>query len=228
MSRIRARLSSGSAVTTLKNTVDHVVAEYGVAKLRGGSIRQRTRKGRTIFYYVDLRPHGRVYSVPTPTGPVPITDRMLAERVLESIRGAVARGATLPQALAPWLSRVAPELRFAAVDLGATSIDVVDGHGSGNPDPDLLLDKLDTHATMVSRDRPFDPYVDLVAPNLYEAVVLVGMHAKAGSKGFASHSSTIGMEPWMNGSLLSEPEGDLPVEQPEEPAPENATPTAAP
>ena len=43
VSRIRARLSSGSAVTTLKNTVDHVVTEYGVAKMRGCSIRQRTR-----------------------------------------------------------------------------------------------------------------------------------------------------------------------------------------
>ena len=42
VSRIRARLHEGSAVTTLKNTVDHVVTEYGVAKLRGRSIRERT------------------------------------------------------------------------------------------------------------------------------------------------------------------------------------------
>jgi hypothetical protein len=33
---------------------------------------------------------------------------------------------------------------------------------------------------------------------------------------------------WVNGSLLSEPEGELPIEQPEEPVPENATPTTAP
>src|SRR5947207_15468503 len=52
---------------------------------------------------------------------------------------------------------------------GATTIDVVDGHGSGNPDPDLLLDQLDRHAKMVERDHPFDPYVDLVAPNVYDA-----------------------------------------------------------
>ena len=44
---------------------------------------------------------------------------------------------------------------------GATTIDVVDGHGSGNPDPDLLLDKMDKRAQMVSRDRPFDPYIDM-------------------------------------------------------------------
>ena len=41
-SRIRAQLTLGSAVTTLKNTVDHVVTEYGVAELRGKSIRERT------------------------------------------------------------------------------------------------------------------------------------------------------------------------------------------
>jgi D-amino peptidase len=89
---------------------------------------------------------------------------------------------------------------------GATSIDVVDGHGSGNPDPDVLVEKLDRHAQMVSRDKPFDPYFDLVAPKAYDAVALVGMHAKAGSKGFASHTSTLGMDWIMNGMTLSEPE----------------------
>ena len=33
-SRIRARLTEGSVVTTLKNTVDHVATEWGVAHLR--------------------------------------------------------------------------------------------------------------------------------------------------------------------------------------------------
>jgi acyl-CoA hydrolase len=42
-SRIRVRLTEGSVVTTLKNTVDHVVTEYGVAKLRGHSIAERAR-----------------------------------------------------------------------------------------------------------------------------------------------------------------------------------------
>ena len=42
-SRIRSQLTTGSAVTTLKNTVDKVVTEYGVAELRGRSIRERTR-----------------------------------------------------------------------------------------------------------------------------------------------------------------------------------------
>ncbi len=42
-SRIRVHLSEGSVVTTLKNTVDHVVTEWGVAELRGRSISQRAR-----------------------------------------------------------------------------------------------------------------------------------------------------------------------------------------
>jgi acyl-CoA hydrolase len=41
VSRIRAALTPGSMVTTLKNTVDHVVTEFGVAELRGRSISER-------------------------------------------------------------------------------------------------------------------------------------------------------------------------------------------
>lgn len=44
VSRIRSTLTPGSAVTTNKNTVDHVVTEWGVAELRGQSIRERTRR----------------------------------------------------------------------------------------------------------------------------------------------------------------------------------------
>jgi acyl-CoA hydrolase len=42
-SRIRARLTEGSVVTTLKNTVDHVATEWGVAHLRGRSLADRAR-----------------------------------------------------------------------------------------------------------------------------------------------------------------------------------------
>jgi hypothetical protein len=42
-SRIVAQLHPGTAVTTFKNTVDRVVTEYGVAELRGSSIREKTR-----------------------------------------------------------------------------------------------------------------------------------------------------------------------------------------
>ena len=51
LSRIVSRLCPGAPVTTMKNTVDHVVTEHGVAELRGGrspnarrrSLRLRTR-----------------------------------------------------------------------------------------------------------------------------------------------------------------------------------------
>jgi len=43
-SRLVAQLHPGAAVTTFKNTVDRVVTEYGVAELRGSSIRERTRR----------------------------------------------------------------------------------------------------------------------------------------------------------------------------------------
>jgi acyl-CoA hydrolase len=42
-SRIRVRLTEGSVVTTLKNTVDHVVTEHGIARLRGRSLADRAR-----------------------------------------------------------------------------------------------------------------------------------------------------------------------------------------
>jgi acyl-CoA hydrolase len=41
ISRIQATLTPGSVVTTLKNTVDHIVTEHGVADMRGRSISQR-------------------------------------------------------------------------------------------------------------------------------------------------------------------------------------------
>jgi acyl-CoA hydrolase len=44
VSRIVPQLHPGAAVTTFKNIVDRVVTEYGVAELRGSSIRERTER----------------------------------------------------------------------------------------------------------------------------------------------------------------------------------------
>ena len=44
VSRIVPQLHPGAAVTTFKNIVDKVVTEYGVAELRGSSVRERTRR----------------------------------------------------------------------------------------------------------------------------------------------------------------------------------------
>ncbi len=41
VSRVVSTLTPGSVVTTIKNTVDHVVTEHGVASLRGRSVRER-------------------------------------------------------------------------------------------------------------------------------------------------------------------------------------------
>jgi D-amino peptidase len=89
---------------------------------------------------------------------------------------------------------------------GATQVDVVDAHGSGNPDPDVRRDLLDPRAKQVFRDKAFDPYVDLTAPDTYDAVVAVAMHAKTGSRGFASHTITLGMDVLLNGRSITESE----------------------
>jgi len=43
ISRIVANLDLGAAVTTLRNDVDYIVTEYGIAHLKGHSLRQRAR-----------------------------------------------------------------------------------------------------------------------------------------------------------------------------------------
>jgi D-amino peptidase len=89
---------------------------------------------------------------------------------------------------------------------GATAVTIIDGHGSGNPAPDLDPSLLDKRATQLTRDSAFRQYVDVAVPDAYDAIVAVGMHAKTGSVGFASHTITIGMDVWMNGRSVTESE----------------------
>jgi acyl-CoA hydrolase len=56
LSKIVAQLAPGDVVTTLKNTVDKVVTEWGVAELRGRSIRERATALIAIAH-PDHRPH---------------------------------------------------------------------------------------------------------------------------------------------------------------------------
>ena len=44
VSRIRSCLSEGAVVTTGKNDVDYIVTEYGLAKLRGKTLQERTKE----------------------------------------------------------------------------------------------------------------------------------------------------------------------------------------
>jgi acyl-CoA hydrolase len=43
VSRITSTLTPGAVVTTSKNDVDYIVTEYGLAKLRGKTLSQRTK-----------------------------------------------------------------------------------------------------------------------------------------------------------------------------------------
>lgn len=89
---------------------------------------------------------------------------------------------------------------------GATSVDVVDAHGSGNQAPDLSPERLDPRAKFVRRDSDFDPYIALSKAGAYDAVAVVGMHAKDGSRGFAAHTYTIGVSFGLNGRNITETE----------------------
>ena len=76
---------------------------------------------------------------------------------------------------------------------GATEIIVVDGHGSGNSEgPDVFENQLLAPAKMISRDRPFDIYMDSYDQSV-DAIVAVAMHAGAGNtEGHLSHTYSYG------------------------------------
>jgi len=89
---------------------------------------------------------------------------------------------------------------------GADVVHVVDAHGSGNPEPDILLDRMDSRAEFVYRDKPFRPYVDLTEKGVYDGVAVVCMHSKTGGGGFAAHTYTIGMDWILNDMRINESE----------------------
>jgi D-amino peptidase len=89
-------------------------------------------------------------------------------------------------------------------DGGAGEIVVTDAHGSGNTEaPDVFVDQMDKRATFLFRDAEYDPYID--APDgSYQAIVCVGMHARARTPGFMAH--TVTLEPFykVNGRPITE------------------------
>ncbi|MFO1442320.1 hypothetical protein KDN24_03585 [Bacillus sp. Bva_UNVM-123] len=50
ISKIVPKLNAGMPVTTSKNDIDYVVTEYGIAQLRGKTIRERTKELIRIFH----------------------------------------------------------------------------------------------------------------------------------------------------------------------------------
>lgn len=73
---------------------------------------------------------------------------------------------------------------------GAGPIWIQDGHGSGNSkEPDLLVEKLDSHARFDFRDHNFDPYTTGIDGSV-DAIVCIAMHAHANTQGFMAHTVT--------------------------------------
>lgn len=88
---------------------------------------------------------------------------------------------------------------------GATRVDLVDFHGSGSDDPDVLIEQVDARANHVRRDAHFWEF-DLVEAGAYDAIVVVGMHCKPGSRGFAPHTCGYGTEIMIHGQTITEAE----------------------
>ena len=89
---------------------------------------------------------------------------------------------------------------------GAGEIVVTDAHGSGNAnEPDILLDHMDKRAKFEFRDHDFAPYID-VPDASYQAIICIGMHARANTPGFLAHAYTIEPAFRLNGLDLTETE----------------------
>lgn len=70
---------------------------------------------------------------------------------------------------------------------GVREIVVTDGHGSGSPDPDYILDRMPPGARHEIREEPYDPYIDLMDRS-FTAMVAIAMHSRAGGGGFLAHT----------------------------------------
>jgi D-amino peptidase len=86
---------------------------------------------------------------------------------------------------------------------GVREIVVTDGHGSGSPDPDYILDRMPAGARHEIRDEPYDPYIDLMDRS-FTAMIAIAMHSRAGGSGFLAHTYN-GHTRWiMNGHDMNE------------------------
>ena len=87
---------------------------------------------------------------------------------------------------------------------GAGPIWVQDGHGSGNnKEPDLLVEKMDSHAKFDFREHDFDPYNTGLDGSI-DAIVCIGMHARANTQGFMAHTVTDRISYKINGVEFTE------------------------
>ena len=128
---------------------------------------------------------------------------------MEGVSGVVApsyeryRTADYPQGRESLTADVNAAVR-GLKDGGAGSIWIEDGHGSGNSqEPDLLVDKLNEQATFDFRDRAYDPYSTGIDASI-DAIVCIGMHARARSSGFMAHTYTFDVAWKLSGIDLTE------------------------
>jgi D-amino peptidase len=105
-----------------------------------------------------------------------------------------------------WLTNDVNAVISGLIAGGADVVDVVDAHGSGNPQPDILVEKMDSRAQLLNKDERFRPYVDLTEKDIYDAVAVVCMHSKTGGGGFAAHTYTLGMDWILNDMSINETE----------------------
>lgn len=128
--------------------------------------------------------------------------RVLLIYDMEGLNGATAPGdviatsTTYPAARESLTAEVNAAIR-GLLNAGAGEVVVTDGHGSGNAEPDYLLDQLPAGARFDLRDGPYDPYIE--APRSgFAALVAIGMHSGAGRRGFLSHTYN-GHTKWVMG-----------------------------
>lgn len=70
---------------------------------------------------------------------------------------------------------------------GATEIVLTDGHGSGSPNPDYIVERMPKGARHDIRDVAYDPYIEAMDGS-FAAMVAIAMHSKAGGRGFLAHT----------------------------------------
>lgn len=144
----------------------------------------------------------------TLTSQAPSGSRVLLLYDMEGITGAVQptdvnAGSPTYQATRESLVEDVNAAIRGLLSAGAREIVVTDGHGSGSPDPDYILDRMPKGARHEIRDEPYDPYIDLMDKS-FAAVVTIAMHSRAGGGGFLAHTY-YGHTRWvMNGHDMNE------------------------
>lgn len=87
---------------------------------------------------------------------------------------------------------------------GAQAVSIIDGHGGGNLQDDILAERVDPRAKLLR--GKIDGYRDLARTGEFDGVAAVAMHAKSGSGGFSAHTWTLGIEIAVNGRSVNETE----------------------